>query len=185
MVVGRADACGATPEICAGRLGSRAADSVQRLRTCGDSTNNSTAAPAVSGGAALAVDASGGSSTTAPFGSSSPFAVNLCKGPESFASLIEITSICSPCVKRSPANDNTGGDAAWPRSIVTACTNPPSSPAGSSPMRRMCEAIYIAAIHSSRVPLPRPASASLARNSMWLRTDVSETGLEPEPRPPG
>ncbi len=29
-------------------------------------------------------------------------------------------------------------------------------------------------IHSSRVPLPRPFIASLAKNSMWLRTEVSE-----------
>src|SRR5215831_15979165 len=49
----------------------------------------------------------------------------------------------------------------------------PSSPAGSIPICRSCDARYTAATNSSCEPLPRPCIASLARNSMAPRTSAA------------
>ena len=69
-----------------------------------------------------------------------------------------------------------GRAAAVRRSISIVCTKLPAVPAGSNPSRLNCAPTYSAAICSSRVPLPRPLSASLARNSRCARTEASLTG---------
>ena len=133
------------------------------------------AAPVVTGGRC---PGAGGAELGTGINSAAPALIGVpgayfCSDPDTRAAVRACTRISWPCAYFFPSTESVGGAAVSRRSISTCCTNPPASPSGSSPQSCICAPRYDAAIHSSRVPLPRPFRASPARNCMWLRTETS------------